>query len=116
MRYALPLADLNLPECFDILYRRLQAEAERDGDGTREYIRVLRLFEDHSEAKVTQAVTKGLQVRAHTRDAIAQFLIPQPPSSHPIFQLDGREHLRLVKVARPDLSGYEDLLSRGGAT
>jgi transposase len=115
-QYALPLADLNLPECFDILHRRLQAEAERDGDGTREYIRVLRLLEDHSESKVTQAVTKGLQVRAHTRDAIAQFLIPQPPSSHPSFKLDGREHLRLVKVATPDLSGYKDLLSRGGAT
>jgi transposase len=116
LNYALPLADLNLPECFGILHRRLQADAERQGEGTREYIRVLRLLEDHSLPKVTQAVIKGLRVGAHTRDAIAQFLIPQPPWSHPTFRLDGREHLRLVKVARPDLSAYKDLFSRGGAT
>jgi len=115
LNYALPLADLNLPECFDILHRRLQAEAEREGEGTREYIRVLRLLEDHSLPAVTQAVIKGLRVRAHRRDAIAQFLIPQPPWSHPTFRLDGREHLRLVKVARPDLSAYQELLSCGGA-
>ena len=114
--HALPLADLNLPECFDILHRRLQAAAEQEGEGTRECIRVLRLLEDHSLSKVTQAVIKGLRVGAHTRDAIAQFLIPQPPWSHPIFRLDGREHLRLVKVARPDISAYKDLLSREGAT
>lgn len=115
LNYALPLGDLNLPECFGILHRRLEAEAEREGEGTREYIRVLRLLEDHGLPKVTQAVIKGLRVRAHSRDAIAQFLIPQPPWSHPTFRLDGREHLRLVKVARPDLSAYKDLLSRGGA-
>jgi transposase len=116
LNYALPLADLNLPECFGILHRRLQAEAEREGEGTREYIRVLRLLEDHSLPKVTQAVIKGLRVGALTRDAIAQFLIPQPHWNHPTFRLDGREHLRLVKVARPDISAYKDLLSRGGAT
>jgi len=116
LNYALPLADLNLPGCFDILHRRLQADAEREGEGTREYIRVLRLLEDHSLSKVTQAVIKGLRVRAHSRDAIAQFLIPQPPWSHPTFRLDGREHLRLVKVASPDIWAYKELLFRGGAT
>jgi transposase len=116
LNHALPLVDLNLPECFDILHRRLQAEAEREGEGTREYIRVLRLLEGHSLPKLTRAVIKGLEVRAHSRDAIAQFLIPQPPLSHPTFRLDGREHLRLVKVDRPDMSAYKVLLSRGGAT
>jgi transposase len=116
LNHALPLADLNLPECFDILHRRLQAEAEQEGQGTREYIRVLRLLENHGLPKLTGAVIKGLEVRAHSRDAIAQFLIPQPPLSHPIFRLDGREHLRLVNVARPDISAYKALLSRGGAS
>lgn len=116
LHYALPLADLNLPECFDILHRRLQAEAEPEGEGAREYIRVLRLLENHSLSKVTRAVIKGLRVGAHTRDAVAQFLIPQPPWSYPTFSLDGREHLRLVKVAGPDLSVYKNLLSVGGAT
>jgi hypothetical protein len=30
--------------------------------------------------------------------------------------LDGRQHLRLVKVAKPDLSLYSTLLSEGGAS
>jgi hypothetical protein len=114
--HALPLANLNLPDCFDILHRRLRTGAEQEGEGTREYIRVLRLIEDHGLPKVTQAVIKALRVGAHTRDAIAQFLIPQPPWENTIFKLDGREHLRLVKVARPDIAGYQDLLAQGGAT
>ena len=114
LHHALPLADLNLPECFDILHRRLQAKAERQGEGTREYIRVLRLLEDHSLSEVTQAVIKGLHVGAHTRDAIAQFLIPQPSWSHPTFRLNGREHLQSVRVAGPDISAYRALLPSGG--
>ena len=112
--HALPLANVELPECFEILHRRLKREAESEGEGTRQYIRVLRLIEIHGVSKVAEAVTKGLHVGAHTRDAVAQFLIPQPPWKPSTFPLDGREHLQLVKVARPDLSGYQALLSRGG--
>jgi transposase len=113
--HALPLADMNLPECFSILHRRLQQEAEREGEGTREYIRVLRLIEDYGAPKVTSAVEKALRVGALTRDAVAQFLIPQPSWDHPTFRLDGREHLRLIQVDGPDISSYQALLSRGGA-
>jgi transposase len=113
--YALPLADLDLPEYFGILHRRLQLEADRQGEGTREYIRVLRLIEDYSLPEVTTAVKKALRVGAHTRDAIAQFLIPQPPFEQSTFCLDGRDHLRLVKVDRPDISAYQTLLYPGGA-
>jgi len=114
LHHALPLTDLHLPECFDILHRRLQAKEERQGEGTREYIRVLRLLEDHSLSRLTQAVQKGIQVGAHTRDAIAQFLIPQPSWSPPTFRLDGREHLQLVRVAGPDIGAYRSLLPSGG--
>jgi hypothetical protein len=114
--HALPLADLNLPECFETLRGRLEREAEREGDGTREYIRVLRLLEEHSMAKVACAVEKGLRVGAHSRDAIAQFLIPPPCWRHSTFRLDGREHLCWVQVARPDISAYGSLLPEGGAT
>lgn len=113
--HALPLADLDLPECFDILHRRLKLTAEREGEGTREYIRVLRLMEAHGLARLTQAVQKALQVGAHSRDAIAQFLIPQLSWRHTSFRLDGRDHLRLVNVAGPQISAYQALLSRGGA-
>ena len=76
--HSMPLADLGLPECFDTLRRRLEVAAEREGEGAREYINVLRLLEDHSVAAVTEAAEKGLRVGAHKRDAIAQFLIPPP--------------------------------------
>ncbi len=114
LNYALPLADLNLPECFGDLHRLLQAKAEREGEGTREYIRVLRLLEDYSFSEVKEAVIKGLRVGACTRDAVVQFLTHQTPC-HPTFRLDGRERLTLVKVAGPDISAYTDLLSPGGS-
>jgi transposase len=111
--HALPLAKIELPECFEILHRRLKREAESEGEGTRQYIRVLRLIEVHGVSKVAEAVTKGLRIGAHTRDAVAQFLIPQAQWKPSTFRLDGREHLQLVKVDGPDLSGYQALLSRG---
>jgi transposase len=114
--HARPLADLNLPECFDTLRRRLVMEQDKEGDGTREFIRVLRLLEDYPMAKLRRAVEKALLIRAHSRDAIAQFLIPRPSWRQTTFLLAGLEHLRLVKVAGPNISAYRTLLSEGGAS
>jgi hypothetical protein len=106
---------MNLPECFNTLRRRLVAEEEKIGDGTREFIRVLRLLEDYSMAKLRQAVKKGLNTRVHSRDAIAQYLIPRFSWRQTTFILDTRQHLRLVEVARPDITAYRTLLEQGGA-
>ena len=113
--HARPLANLNLSECFDTLRRRLVMEQDKEGDGIREFIRVLRLLEDHPMARVRQAVEKALRIRAHSRDAVAQFLIPRFSWPKTTFLLEGREHLRLVMVAKPDMSAYHSLLSDGGA-
>jgi hypothetical protein len=102
----------DLPECFGVLRRRL--EAEGGGEGTREYIRVLRLLEKHTLKALTRAVEKGLRCGALIRDAIAQYLIPQEDWRQTSFRLDGREHLRRVKVAAPDASAYGALLGGGG--
>ena len=110
--WALPLAQWKLPECFGVLRRRLEAERE---DGTREYIRVLRLLEKHPLAALTVAVERGLMMRAHSRDAIAQFLIPTEPWEQTTFRLDGREHLRQVQVAANDVRAYQGLLAGGAA-
>jgi transposase len=112
--HARPLAGLRLPECFDTLRRRLRVEEAREGEGNREFIRVLRLLEDHPLPKLGQAVEKALLIRAHSRDAIAQFLIPRPSWRSSPFLLDGREHLRYVKVGAPDIGAYQTLLSEGG--
>ena len=107
--HALPLEELDLPECFPTLRRRLEAERE---DGTREYVGVLRLLERHPLEAVTAAVDKGLRIRAHSRDAIAQFLLPQEPWEQTTFRLEGHEHLRGVKVAPCDIRAYAELLGR----
>ena len=114
--HARPLADLNLPECFDTLRRRLVAEEEKQGDGIREFIRVLRLLEDYPMSKLRQAVEKALNIRAHSRDAIAQFLIPCFSWEKSTFILARGQHLRLVKVAEPDIAAYRTLLYQGGAS
>ena len=109
--HALPLEGWALPGCFETLRRRLESERE---DGTREYIRVLRLLEKHAVAAVESAVEKGLRLRAHTRDALAQFLLPAEPWEGTTFRREGREHLRHVKVAEVDVGAYRTLLAGVG--
>jgi len=113
--HALPLADLNLPSCFETLYRRLIAEEQKQGDGTKEFIRALRLLEDYPMADIKRAVEKALLIRAHSRDAVAQFLSPQFSWSKTSFIMAEHRHLRLVTVTKPDISAYRSLLSNGGA-
>jgi len=112
--YARPLIGLDLPECFDILRRRLQGQEEKTGDGVREFIRVVRLLEDYPMAQVRIAVEKALLVHAHSRDGVLQFLPSRFSWRSTTFLLDGRQHLRLVQAAPPNLSAYGSLLSKGG--
>jgi len=109
--HARPLAGWTLAECFGILRRRLEAQWE--GEGTREYIRVLRLLEKHSLPDLRAAVEKALVVGAVTRDAIAQFLFPREDWRFTVFSLDGHPHLRTVRISPPDIQSYRELL--GGA-
>jgi len=113
--YARPLVGIDLPECFDHLRRRMVAEQCRKDEGVREFIKVLRLLEDYPMVEVKKAVKKGLRMRVHSRDAIAQFLVPRLSWRNSSFLLDGRDHLRRVKVTDPDVSAYRTLLSDGGA-
>ena len=115
LEHALPLAGLNLPECFAVLRRRLESAAQPRGEGTREYIRVLRLLERYPLASVKQAVERALGSGAPSRDVVAMYLLSPEEGSAPRFRLDGREHLRGVAVATPDLAAYSALLAAGGA-
>lgn len=111
--YGRPFEHWQVPECFTVLRARLE-QAQRRGEGTREYIRVLRLLERYPPAQVQAAIERGLRCNALTRDAIAQFLIPQEDWGQTSFSLDGREHLRHVQVGDTDLTGYGQLLATGG--
>ena len=111
--YGRPFADWDLPECFAVLRARL--EHEFGGEGTREYIRVLKLLADHSLADLARAIERSLRCNALIRDAIAQFLIPQEDWRQGTFRLDGREHLRQVQVAQTEVAAYAALVGGGGA-
>jgi transposase len=112
LEHARPLQGWELPECFGVLRRRL--EDEQGADGKREYIRVLQLLKTHSESAVADAIEKGLNVRAHTRDAIAQFLIPQEDWRATQFTLEGHPHLRLVQVQVAPIRAFTSLLACAG--
>jgi len=109
---ARPLEGWDLPECFSVLRRRL--ETELGDEGTREYIGVLRLVETHPLQMLKKAVEKALTVRAHSRDAIAQFILPREEWRATTFNLDGRDHLRHLRVEQPDITSYNSL-REGGA-
>jgi transposase len=111
--HARPLEGWELPECFAVLRRRL--EAEYGPEGKREYIRVLRLLERYPPARVARAIDKALACGALRRDAVKQFLFDDPDFRKTTFKLDGREHLKLVNIDETTISVYGELLSTGGA-
>jgi len=107
--YARPLSEWELPESFEHLRTRLEEDAKTDG--TREFIRVLRLLEKHPAKKVAEAIDKALRLPRCNRDVVAQYLYPDEPFSPPTFRLEGREHLQGVVVQSPDLSAYRQLIT-----
>jgi hypothetical protein len=108
---ARPLENWELPVCFGILRRRLEQElAEK---GTREFIKVLRLLEDFRLSQVKGAVEYALSIGALHADAVRLILEHRREKPILLFCLDGRPHLKAVRVQRPDLRSYHHLL-RGG--
>ncbi len=106
--FARPLEGWELPERFVVLRRRL--EAEHGNEGTREYIKVLRLLEKRSLKRVEQAVGAALEMGCARYELIAQHLYGEDQEAA-VFQLDGREHLKVVNVACTDPGDYAALLS-----
>jgi hypothetical protein len=109
--FARPLENWELPVCFGILRRIL--EAELDGHGTREFIKVLRLLEKHSISAVKHAIQHGLEIGATSADAIRVLLEYQQEQPLALFCLDGRPHLKMVRVCQTDVSVYQSLMMGG---
>ena len=105
--FAAPLAGWELPVCFGVLRRRL--EAEFGGPGTRQFIKVLRLLEWASPAELTRAVEQALELGAADADAVRLILEHRRERPAGLFCLDGRPHLKLVCVPTPDLGAYSSL-------
>jgi len=110
--HARPLEGWELPVCFGILRRRL--EAEYDSGGTREFIKVLRLLENRSVCDLKRAVQQALEIGVTDSDGVHLILEFQQDEPVPLFRLDGRPHLKLVCVEQTDVSAYQSLLVEGG--
>ena len=110
--YARPLEHWGLPDCFGLLRRRLEA-TDPTGRGTRAFIRVLRLLERFPLPQVTDAVTYALAIDVIDPDSIRVILDHRADRPVELFTLDGRPHLRAVRVARTDLAAYGALLPGG---
>ncbi len=106
--YARPLEHWELPECFALLRRRLEAADERHG--TRSYIRVLRLLEKFSLAQLAGAVEYALDIDVIDADSVRTIVEHRAERPVELFSLDGRPHLALVRVETTDVSSYQALL------
>jgi transposase len=105
--FAAPLAGWELPVCFGVLRRRL--EAEFGGPGTRLFIKVLRLLEHAGLRELTRAVEAALELGVADADAVRLILEHRRERPVGLFCLDGRPQLQAVTVPTPDLSAYASL-------
>jgi transposase len=105
--FAAPLAGWELPVCFGVLRRRL--EAEFGGPGTRQFIKVLRLLEHTGLRELTRAVEAALELGTADADAVRLILEHRREQPVGLFCLDGRPHLKAVAVPTPDLAAYASL-------
>jgi transposase len=110
---ARPLEHWQLPECFAVLRRRLEDEWE--SEGTRRFIKVLRLLERASLRQLTDAVQYALSIGVDDDGAVRLILEHRRERPVALFRLDDRPHLKLVQVHSPNLFGYRCLLAGGAA-
>ena len=106
--YARPLENWQLPECFALLRRRLEAADPQHG--TRSFIRVLRLLEKFSREQLTEAVEYALDIDVIDADSIRTIVEHRADQPVELFPLDGRPHLAHVRVETTDVSTYQTLL------
>jgi len=109
--FARPLESWELPSCFALLRRRL--EADLGSPGTREFIKVLRFMEHATLAELTVAVEVALGIGATSADAIALILAHRAERPVGLFSLDGHPHLKSFAIEPPDLSAYAALTEKG---
>ena len=102
------------PATYERLLARLQTD-QTDGQGVREFIRILRLHEQYPAHLVEQAVAQALDYGCLHADGVAlclrQLLHPEP--SVAALDLSGQPHLD-SDIAPPDLHRYEQLLAGRG--
>jgi transposase len=106
--YARPLENWQLPDCYALLRRRLEAADPRHG--TRSFIRVLRLLERFSLPQLTEAIEYALDLDVIDVDSLRTILEHRADRPVELFSLDGRPQLAEVQVETTDVTAYQILL------
>jgi transposase len=99
-----PFEDWDLPKDFDVLRRRLERSAGKQG--FREYLKILRLLESHSPEQLAQAVRRALELKAVSYETIRCSIHDTNDVALEFFALDGRPLLQAVKLDPPNLDVY----------
>src|SRR5262249_41831031 len=105
--FAAPLQGWELPVCFGVLRRRL--EAEFGGPGARRGIKGRRRLERASLPDPARAGGRAREAGMADADAVRLILEHRREQPAGLFCLDGRPHLKPVAVPIPDLSAYASL-------
>lgn len=103
-----PFEAWNLPDAFAVLRRRL--ESDGDADGRREFIKVLRLLENHQVKELADAIDRALAIGAMTVDVIKILVQEGRESPAKLFRLDDRPHLQDHSIPEPQLYKYSALI------
>ncbi|MBI9018433.1 MAG: IS21 family transposase [Phycisphaerae bacterium] len=107
--HAQPFKGIHLPECFDLLRRKLEILLPEKHKGTKEYISILVLLEKYSLKRLSKAVEKAVRLTNPCYDIVKQYCMDIESPEILTFDLAGREHLNSVEVYAPELSEYDSL-------
>jgi transposase len=96
------------------VYEQLLAElqANREGDGIPEFVRILKLHRDHPAGLVEQAIIRALASHCAHLDGVRLWLhqLEHPETPLPALDLSDRPRLAALHQAPVDLHRYEALL------
>jgi hypothetical protein len=106
--FARPVHQWQLPDCYGLLRRRLEAADPKHG--TRSFIRVLRLLERCRLSHLTDAIEYALDIDVIDPDSIRVILEHRQEKPVELFSLDGRPQLKTFHVETTDVSAYAALL------
>lgn len=96
------------------VYERLLARLQTEGDGIREFVRILRLHQEYPAQLVEQAVTQALEYGCLHLDGIKLCLRQLMHPALAIAALDLTERPQLgIAIELPDLQRYDQLLVAG---
>jgi transposase len=106
--FGAPFASWELPGVYDVLRRRLETQAGKQGK--REYIRILRLLERFSLEQLTIGIERALASNTTAYEGVRLYVECAATVPVELFSLDGRPLLQQVTLPEPDIQVYSSLL------